>query len=57
MQSLTSLTLNEVQNIPLLKISGVSSFFAHAIRNVTPCNHPVKGGIRNVQLLLDFLGR
>lgn len=56
-QSLTSLALYEVKNIPLLPISGVPTFLALAVRDFTPSNHSVQSGIRNVQFLLDFLGR
>ena len=40
-QSLTSLTLNEVQNIPLLPISGVPTLLTLAVRNVTPRHHSI----------------
>ena len=55
-QLLFSLTLNEVQYIPLLKISGVPSLFAFSVRNVTSSNHSIQCCIRNVKLLLDLLG-
>ena len=54
-QSLTSLTLNEVQNIPLLPISGVPTLLTLAIGQIAPSHHSVKGSIRNMQLLLDLL--
>ena len=56
-QLLFSLTLNEVQYIPLLPISGVPTFLAFAMGQIAPSHHSVKGSIRNVKLLLDFLGR
>ena len=38
-QSLTSLTLNEVQYIPLLPISGMPTLLTFSIRNVASCYH------------------
>lgn len=40
-QSLTSLTLNIVKNIPLLEISRMSSFLAFSVRNVSSRYHSV----------------
>ena len=40
-QLLFSLALYEVQNIPLLKISGVPTLLTFSIRNITSSNHSV----------------
>ncbi len=55
-QLLFSFLFNEVQNIPLLPISGVPTLLTFSVRYIAPCHHSVKGGIRNVKLLLDLLG-